>query len=177
MGYAGGRYLDEARWKWFNHIYQLVLDKYSLRLKNLMKIKYLISPVQYHGLVHCSCHALWWNLISVETDKPFQRLNFHDGRWKIMIIGCGAHYSLDFAIELTAGNRLKLLFVIPILCQSVDTWRRDVHHYCLWEARCLVNYIFDMQWSLHCFSYIQITLFSYPLKHLPTLLLPSIFRS
>ena len=83
------------------------------------------------SIMDCSCHVLWWNLISVETDKPFQRLNFHDGRWKIMIPGCGAHYSLDFAIELTAGNRLKLLFVIPILCQSVDTWRRDVHHYCL----------------------------------------------
>ena len=160
-----------------------ILYSATRRPKNSMKIKHLISPVQYHGSVHCSCHALWWNLISVETDEPFQHLNFHDRWWKIMIIeGTWLWRSLFPRLchlidryVLQSLKLQKMLFVIPVLCQSVDTWRCDVHHYWLWEARCLVNYIFDIQRSLHCFSYIQITLFSYPLKHLPTLLLPSNF--
>ena len=31
-----------------------------------------------------------------------------------------------------------------------NTWQRNVHHYCLREARYLMNHIFDIQWSLHC---------------------------
>ena len=51
----------------------------------------------------------------------------------------------------------KVLFEISVLCQSVDTCRYDAHDYCLRKARCLMNYIFDMQWSLHFFSYILMT--------------------
>ena len=51
----------------------------------------------------------------------------------------------------------KVLFNILILCQSVDTWRCNAHDYCLREARWLINHIFDMQRSLHFFSYILMT--------------------
>ena len=30
-----------------------------------------------------------------------------------------------------------------------NTWQCNVHHYCLREARYLMNHIFDIQWSLH----------------------------
>ena len=40
---------------------------------------------------------------------------------------------------------------------SVDTWRCNDHHCGLQEARWLIVHIFDIQWSLHCFSYILMT--------------------
>ena len=60
----------------------------------------------------------------------------------------------------TAGDRQvlqsvklqEILFKLWVLCQVVDTWRCSVHHYCLWEARCLISHIFDIHWSLHFFS-------------------------
>ena len=63
---------------------------------------------------------------------------------------------------MTASNRhvlqslklWKMLFKILVLYQSVYTRRCNVHHCGLQEARCLINHIFDMQWSFHFFSYI-----------------------
>ena len=46
----------------------------------------------------------------------------------------------------------KVLFEISVLCQSVVIWRCNAHHYCLREARWLMNHVFDMQWSLRFFT-------------------------
>ena len=41
----------------------------------------------------------------------------------------------------------------------MDPCQCNVHHNYLREAGCLMNHIFDMQWSLHYFSYIPMTYF------------------
>jgi len=65
-------------------------------------------------------------------------------------LGCGPHHSPSFVIQLKACNRQalqslklqKMLSEILVLCQSVDTSRRDVHHNCLQGTRCLTNHSF-----------------------------------
>jgi len=109
------------------------------------------------------------NLILVETHEPFQHHKFHDGWWKIMI---------------TQGIRLWLALFSRIW-HSIDTSNR----YVLWsQTEILFGYqfyvnqwthgsamlmtivfekqdhIFDIKWSLHCFSYTQGLLFFSPLE-------------
>ena len=79
-----GGILYGTRWPWLDYISTGVIWQifYSVacRPKNVIKVKHLISAVQYHRL------KLWWNLIPLETKEPFQYLNFCDGWWEIMII-------------------------------------------------------------------------------------------
>ena len=73
-----------TRWPWLDYISTGVIwqifNSVARRAKNMIKVKHLISAVQYHRL------KLWWNLIPLETKEPFQHLNFCDGWWEIMII-------------------------------------------------------------------------------------------
>jgi len=87
----------------------------------------------------------------------------HDN-WRHLAV---ARVILQAFIQRKAGNRIERFCKVSscqkcylrVLCQPLNTWQCNVHDYSLQEARCLMNHIFDTQWSLHCFSYIPITHF------------------
>jgi len=62
-------------------------------------------------------------LISVETDEPFQHLDFHDGWWKIMIIEGARLWLPGFSLQLKAGNRMVIQCLKKVLFGIVNQWR------------------------------------------------------
>ena len=91
-------------------------------------------------------------------------LNFTVGSgtlWQLKELSCGAHHSPGFAVQLTdkvlqnSSNLHKN--AIQDFSSYVNprvTWRHHVHHYCLREARYLINHTFsDIHWSFHFFFF------------------------
>ena len=140
MEYIGGRYfvwnsvtMVRLYINWTNVLFGWVQTKISDQGQTCN----IISPVSW------SCDETWSQL------KLTSRSSTSQWMVEIMIIEGTWLWLGLVSIQLSAGNKQ----VLP----SVDTWWCNAHDYCLREARWLINHIFDMQRSLHFFSYILMT--------------------
>ena len=168
--FAGGRYFLRSSMKmawlyssWCHQTDILVGCKQSKK-SDEGQTSDIIGPVSWVSAFNCG--ELWWSLISVETDcssiSTFTMGVENYDHWRNSAVAriIFQTFPINWQLVTDRFHSLKfwkMLLKISVLYQSVDTWQCDAHDYCLREARWQINHIFDIQWSLHYFSYILMT--------------------
>ena len=132
--------------------------------KNLMKVKHLIYSVQSHqhiaAVMKLSLNWHWWTALASQLSR-WVGVNYD--KWRnsavahISSLPCNWHLVTYRFCKVSSLRKWYLGHRF-----YVNQWilgRCNVHHDCLWEAGCLINHIFDIQWRFYRFSYIRITNF------------------